>query len=180
LQHLNYLEFGELRRVAQRTLDQRLIFVNNLAIRRAVEELKVTSDFEQLCRILEAAFGGNDFDAFDLRLLRPPGELAQVRGLQIVTGDKPHLRWKKQGSHFNKEMDPAWSLTLELVASNNHRRGWLTIYRAYGGDLQLDVNLLTSLLPAALADALDRILGQAVAIALPDDGQSLNAQVRAS
>ena len=35
VQHLNYLEFGELRRVAQRTLDQRLIFINNLAIRRA-------------------------------------------------------------------------------------------------------------------------------------------------
>ena len=30
VQHLNYLEFGELRRVAQRTLEQRLIFVNNM------------------------------------------------------------------------------------------------------------------------------------------------------
>ena len=79
VQHLNYLEFGELRRVAQRTLEQRLIFVNNLAIRRATEELKVASDFEQLCRILEAAFGSNDFDAFELRLLRPPDELAEIR-----------------------------------------------------------------------------------------------------
>src|ERR1700676_1229540 len=51
VQHLNYLEFGELRRVAQRALEQRLIFVNNLAIRRATEELKVTEDFDQLCRI---------------------------------------------------------------------------------------------------------------------------------
>jgi UDP-GlcNAc:undecaprenyl-phosphate/decaprenyl-phosphate GlcNAc-1-phosphate transferase len=161
LQHLNYLEFGELRRVAQRTLDQRLIFVNNLAIRRAVEELKVTSDFQQLCRILEAAFGSNDFDAFELRLLRPAGELAQVRGLQIVSEDKPHFRWKKQASHFNKETVPAWNLTLDLIASNNRRRGWLTVYRVYvRGDLQLDVNLLTSLLPVALADALDRVLGQ--------------------
>ena len=66
VQHLNYLEFGELRRVAQRSLEQRLIFINNLAIRRAVEELKVASDFEQLCRVLEAAFSSNDFDAFDL------------------------------------------------------------------------------------------------------------------
>src|SRR3979411_3434972 len=44
VQHLNYLEFGELRRVAQRTLDQRLIVINNMAIRRAMEELKVASD----------------------------------------------------------------------------------------------------------------------------------------
>ena len=181
LQHLNYLEFGELRRVAQRTLDQRLIFVNNLAIRRAVEELKVTSDFEQLCRILEAAFGSNDFDAFELRLLRPPGELAQIRGLQIVSEDKPQFRWKKQGSHSSKEMVPAWNLTLELVAANNRRRGWLTMYRVYaGGDLQLDVNLLTSLLPVALADALDRVLGQPIPIASLDDEQTRDAEVRAS
>ena len=40
VQHLGYLEFGELARVAHRTLDQPQIFVNNLAIRRATEELK--------------------------------------------------------------------------------------------------------------------------------------------
>jgi hypothetical protein len=141
-----------------------------------VEELKVTSDFEQVCRILEAAFGSNDFDAFELRLLRPPGELAQVRGLQIVSEDKPHFRWKKQGSHFSKEMVPAWNLTLDLVAANNRRRGYLTAYRVYsGGDLQLDVNLLTSLLPVALADALDRVLGRAELTA-SDDEQTRQAK----
>ncbi len=181
LQHLNYLEFGELRRVAQRTLDQRLIFVNNLAIRRAVEELKVASDLEQLCRILEAAFGSNDFDAFELRLLRTPAEPVQVRGLQIVFEDKPHFRWKKQGSHFNRDGVPAWNLTLELIAANNRRRGWLTVYRVYaGGDLQLDVNLLTSLLPGALADSLDRVLGQAVIMVSANGELAGDAEVRAS
>ena len=53
VQHLGYMEFGELRRVAQRTIE-RQIFINNLAIRRATEELKVTSDYRQLCRILVA------------------------------------------------------------------------------------------------------------------------------
>jgi len=67
VQHLGYLEFGELRRVALRTMEQRQIFVNNLAIRRATAELKVTSDYNQLRRILVAAFGSNDFDAFELR-----------------------------------------------------------------------------------------------------------------
>jgi UDP-GlcNAc:undecaprenyl-phosphate GlcNAc-1-phosphate transferase len=178
VQHLNYLEFGELRRVAQRTLDQRLIFVNNLAIRRAVEELKVTSDFEQVCRILGAAFDSNDFDAFELRLLRAPDEMGEVRGLQIVSADKPHFRWKKPGGHFIKEMVPAWSLKLDLVAANNRQRGSLTMYRIYdGSDLQLDVNLVTSLLPVALADALDRVLGQAVEI--PSDEEQ-GAAARAS
>src|SRR5262250_3682076 len=41
IQHLGYPEFGEIRRVAQRTLEQRQIVINNLSIRRATEELKV-------------------------------------------------------------------------------------------------------------------------------------------
>ena len=161
VQHLNYLEFGELRRVAQRTLEQRLIFVNDMAIRRAVEELKVTSDFEQLCRVLEAAFSSNDFDAFEIHLLRPPDEVAEIRDLQIVAADNPHFDWKRRGSHFSPGAISGWSLTLDLIAANNRRRGTLTMYRLYNGhDLQLDMNLLTSLLPAVLADALDRVLGQ--------------------
>ncbi len=176
VQHLNYLEFGELRRVAQRTLEQRLIFINNLAIRRATEELKVTSDFEQLCRILEAAFSNNDFDAFELRLLRLPEELAEIRGLQIVSAGKPHFRWKKRGSHSSPEAVPGWHLTLDLVAANNRRRGSLTVYRLYDGrDLQLDMNLLTSLFPVALADALDRVLERAVETEPGDDEAAAQA-----
>ena len=75
VQHLGYLEFGELARVAQRTLDQPQIFVNNLAIRRATEELKVARDYDQVRRILTAAFGSNDFDSFELKLELLPGEL---------------------------------------------------------------------------------------------------------
>jgi UDP-GlcNAc:undecaprenyl-phosphate/decaprenyl-phosphate GlcNAc-1-phosphate transferase len=163
VQHLNYLEFGELRRVAQRALEQRLIFVNNLAIRRATEELKVTEDFDQLCRILEAAFSSNDFDALELRLLPPPDGLVDSQVLQIGSDDIADFRWRRPGRHFSKETIPAWSLALGLVAANNHRRGSLTLHRLDGGgDLQLDVNLLTSIFPEALADALERIEDQAV------------------
>ena len=55
VQHLDYLEFGEIRRVAQRTMEQRQIFINSLAIRRATEELKASADYTQICRILAAA-----------------------------------------------------------------------------------------------------------------------------
>ncbi|MGH9504297.1 MAG: MraY family glycosyltransferase [Terriglobales bacterium] len=176
VQHLNYLEFGELRRVAQRTLEQRLIVVNNLAIRRAAEELKAVNDFAQLCCVLEAAFGRSDFDAFELCLLRPPEELVETRDLQIVSGDRPDFRWKKRGSHFNPEVVPGWSLTLDLVAANNRSSGSLTMYRLYGGrDLQLDMNLLTSLLPVALADALDRLFRQPVEIDVAEDRASAQA-----
>jgi UDP-GlcNAc:undecaprenyl-phosphate GlcNAc-1-phosphate transferase len=73
VQHLGYLEFGELARVAQRTLNQPQIFVNNLAIRRATEELKVARDYDQVRRILLAAFGSNDFDGFELNVGMLPG-----------------------------------------------------------------------------------------------------------
>ena len=71
---MNYLEFGELRRVAQRTIDQRQIVINNLSVRRAIEELKVAGDFNQVRSVLVAAFDSNDFDAFELQLKSLPGD----------------------------------------------------------------------------------------------------------
>ena len=51
VQHLGHLNFSELRRVAQRTIDQRQIVTNNLSVRRAAAELTEASDFDQVCRV---------------------------------------------------------------------------------------------------------------------------------
>jgi UDP-GlcNAc:undecaprenyl-phosphate/decaprenyl-phosphate GlcNAc-1-phosphate transferase len=166
VQHLGYLEFGELRRVAQRTMEQRVIFVNNLAVRRATEELKVARSYEQLCRVLVAAFGGNDFDAFELHF-RPPEEAAAAHGLRVLPGRDatPPFHWSKPGSHFVPAASGAWRLTLDLVTGNNRNIGGLTVYRRYADrDLQLDINLLTSVFPTALAEALERCLGHTLEI----------------
>jgi UDP-GlcNAc:undecaprenyl-phosphate GlcNAc-1-phosphate transferase len=159
VQHLGYMEFGELRRVAQRTIE-RQILINNLAIRRATEELKVASDYTQLGRILVAALAGNDFDAFDLRLRSQPATFPAINGLHLISawGEIPCLRWTKPGSHFAQELTSAWCLTLDLVTTKNSRCGSMTIYRLYTDrELQFDINLLTSVFPVALADALDRV-----------------------
>jgi hypothetical protein len=153
VQHLNYLEFGELRRVAQRTIEQRQIFINNLSVRRAVEELKVAADFNQVRSILTAAFETNDFDAFEL----------EVKSLH---GDRPEHAGALRTHHWSKLPQlaavsalPSWKLTLDLVTTSNRRRGSLEVFRVYGPrDLHMDVNLLTSEFPVALADALDRVL----------------------
>ena len=169
VQHLNYLEFGEIRRVAQRTMEQRQVFINNLAIRRATEELKASSDFNQICRVLAAAFGGNDFDGFELRLRRKSAAQAPARMLSPVETD---YRWTKPGARFSHEMVTAWNLSLDLVAANNRRWGSLTLYRQYGErTLQIDVNLLVSVFPVALADALDRTFAP-VEIAVLDAPQA--------
>jgi len=159
VQHLGYMEFGELRRVAQRTIERQLL-INNLAVRRATEELKVASDYPQLCRILVAALSSNDFDAFDLRLHSQPSALPSVHGLHLISnwGETPCLRWTKPGSHFAHELTCAWCLTLDLVTTAHSRCGSMTVYRLYTDrELQFDINLLTSEFPVALADALDRV-----------------------
>jgi UDP-GlcNAc:undecaprenyl-phosphate GlcNAc-1-phosphate transferase len=152
VQHLGYLEFGELRRVAQRTIEQRHIFVNNLAIRRATEELKMAQDFHQVGRILVAAFDSNDFDGFELRT-----DSAFEHGFQLLDSEKPsQLRWSKRGVLIAPELGNAWSISLDLISRARHC-GNLTIFRHYSNrDLQLDINLLTAAFAMNLAEALQR------------------------
>jgi hypothetical protein len=172
VQHLGYLEFGEIRRVAQRTMEQRHIFVNNMAIRRATEELKVAETFQQVCRVLTAAFDTNDFDAFELST-----EIAG-RGFRLVESeDSAHLRWSKPGS-FAPRSGNAWSMSLDLVCAGDRHCGRLTLYRCYTSrDLQLDINLLTSAFASTLADAVRRTAAQNVEfIPAAQDAAMLAAQ----
>jgi UDP-GlcNAc:undecaprenyl-phosphate/decaprenyl-phosphate GlcNAc-1-phosphate transferase len=167
IQRLGYLELGELGRVAQRTLEQRQIFINNLAIRRATEELKAVRDYPQILRVLEAAFASNDFDGFDLRFTLLPGEFDPASALE----QGAHSRHSEASFHWSKNRGvrsvglAVWTLSLDLVSSSNRRRGALMIHRLYSlRDLQLDINLLTSAFPLALADALDRALQRSVQV----------------
>src|SRR6266567_4140046 len=152
VQHLGYLEFGEIRRVAQRTIEQPHIFANNLSIRRATAELNAAEDFSQVCRILTAAFETNDFDGFELL-----SDLPVSRGFYIVeVGEPPRLRWRKAGVFVSPEFGNTWSLNLDLITSGKHC-GSLLMFRGYvNRDLQLDINLLTSAFATNLANALQR------------------------
>ncbi len=159
VQHLGYLEFWEIRRVALRTIEQRSIFINNLAIRRAIEELKSASDYVQVDRILKTAFSANDFDAFELsvkaRAEEPPTN--GDKRLRVRPGESLHFRWSKPGALKVREDWAGWNLGLELVTTSNRWLGSMKIYRFYADRaLLIDANLLTSVFPVVLADALDR------------------------
>lgn len=161
VQQLGYLEFDELKRVAQRTMEQRSIFVNNLAIRRATEDLKRAHDYAQICRILESAFGENDFDAFDLEAELLPEEVDAGSHSMILLADRiMRFSWTKPSSaNLLDDSRSTWSLTLDLVTSDNRRRGAMKIGRIYNQHpLLLDINFLTTIFPVVLADALDRSL----------------------
>jgi len=181
VQRLGYLELGELGRVAQRTLEQRQIFINNLAIRRATEELKVVRDYAQIRRVLEAAFSSNDFDGFDVNFKLFPGEVHPLEAAD--SGVQPRrsevsFRWGKTRAATSLQGLALWTLSLDLVSSSNRRRGALLVHRLYSQrDLQLDINLLTSAFPTALADAFDRTLQHTVQVIphVPQDDQGFAA-----
>lgn len=162
VQHLGYLEFGELARVAQRTLDQPQIFVNNLAIRRAVKELKTAHDFEQVRNILVDAFSSNDFDAIELKPAHSSAEILSFEAGQSFDGSgEPSFRWSKPGVPFTHSSSTAWRIALHLQSSTGTHCGTLTVLRLYSErDLQIDINLLTADFPTVLADALHRTLAQ--------------------
>jgi UDP-GlcNAc:undecaprenyl-phosphate GlcNAc-1-phosphate transferase len=174
VQRLGYLELGELARVAQRTFEQRQIVINNLAIRRATEELKAARDYEQVCRVLEAAFNSTEFDGFDVRFKLFPGEAYPFRasesGPQPRRGEVFFQGGKSRGSRSLDGL-PVWTLSLDLVSSANRHRGALVVHRLYSQrHLQLDINLLITGFPIALADALDRALQHSVQV-IPHPGQ---------
>ena len=182
VQRLGYLEFGEIRRVAQRTMEQPQIFVNNLAIRRAIKEIEVAHDHQQLFSILTAAFGGNDFDAFDLYWFLPPEEWRHARGGESAASDSaPCMRWKRPGTDFTDGASSAWSLTLDLVTADRCRRGSMTIHRTYNeSTLQIDVNLLTGAFPIVLAEALDRLFYRVAAQVLTSESNDFMTASAAS
>jgi UDP-GlcNAc:undecaprenyl-phosphate GlcNAc-1-phosphate transferase len=159
VQHLGYHEFLELGRVAQRTITQKQIIANNLAIRRAIEKLASVSDFSQLCSALEDAFRANDFDGFKLSL--PAADQSaykesnnQARA-QNYTWQKPQVNSEKNGSLA------VWTLSLELINTNKQKCGLFILYRAYNNrPLMMDINLLTSQFQVALADAVERVKGK--------------------
>ena len=178
VQRLGYLELGELGRVAQRTFEQRQIFINNLSIRRATEELKAARDYEQIRRILEAAFSSNDFDGLDVKFKLFPGEsppVAAEPGSQAQRGEAS-FHWGKTRGARSLEGVAVWTLSLDLTNSSNRRRGMMMVHRLCSQrDLQVDINLLTSAFPVALADALDRTLQHTVQV-IPLPGQPLPGQ----
>ena len=162
VQHLGYLELGELARVAHRTLISRRFRQQSRhppRHRRTQSRPRLRSSPPHSHRGLRQ----NDFDSFELKLELLPGEVVPFRNLRprpphaapgiYSAGTKPE-RPKRS------KPQPSGPLALNLLSSANRRRGTLTVYRLYSTrDLQVDINLLTTSFPTALADALDRTSG---------------------
>ena len=163
MQHLGYHEFFELGRVAHRTIEQKKIIVNNLAIRRASRDLARVESFADLHRVLAHAFREGDFDGYELRLDPAFIEVALAESAHDVLerrGEELLISWRKQDGEAPGES--TWSLALELK-SKSQRLGSFSVYREYcDRSLLVDINLLITGFHVALTEAVDRLLGKAM------------------
>jgi UDP-GlcNAc:undecaprenyl-phosphate/decaprenyl-phosphate GlcNAc-1-phosphate transferase len=155
VQHLGYHEFAELRRAAARTIAQKDMIGNNLALRRACEELLAAEDLPQVCSILKTAFSDNAFDELDLKLgiLGSPSQ----QDTEVFEEDFDgtwHFRWSRAGiSEGRLQYSAAWTLSIELA------HGTLSLTRNNSLDpVTVDISLLTSEFQQALSNALDRAM----------------------
>jgi UDP-GlcNAc:undecaprenyl-phosphate GlcNAc-1-phosphate transferase len=152
--HLGYEEFSEIRRVAQRTMEQRKIIVNNLAFRNAVKKLENIYRFRDIVAVLEGAFEENEFDGFELTI-----------GMNLISNSahrKPFVAiWSPANRPLHAD-DALWTLTLDLITPERNRIGYLKVYRKYSSqNLLIDVNLLILDLQPALSNAAELILATA-------------------
>lgn len=157
VQNLGYHEFVEIRRVAQRTIDQKKIIVNNLALRRASGQLMKARSLAAICEILDQAFDSNDFDRFHFEL-SPWLRRRMNDPLNRAVYDGAYA-WQKQPSEtsFERSHLPAWSLTLDLIDPAQQGLGAFTVFRACNDKpLLVDINLLTTEFRTALANAVRR------------------------
>lgn len=152
VQRLGYVEFFELRRVAQRTLEQREVIINNLALHRTRRELARVNGFEEICSTLQRGFSDNDFDGFELTVAGGLIKGVAVRPME-PRGNDLVFAWAKRAILPG----PYWQLRLDLMTGKEKMVGELSVYRSYaGGELMLDINLLTHEFPMVLAEALER------------------------
>jgi UDP-GlcNAc:undecaprenyl-phosphate/decaprenyl-phosphate GlcNAc-1-phosphate transferase len=154
LQRLGYHEFDELERIARRTMEQRQVIINNLAVRRGAEKLGSCRSFEDICRTLDESFGNNDFDGFVLQV--PLRNEAAVAGFLDKSTVLAHT--------WNKEQEPAasgssfLSVTLEFATDSSERKtGRLVLTHRMNGPLLADIDLLTSEYAPALGNACRRV-----------------------
>src|SRR5579864_2256703 len=158
VQYLGYPEFLELGRVARRTLDQRQVIRNNLAIRRAKEQLSRARSFVDICEILERTFERNDFDAFRLGIHPPADWFGDVRYRGSSDSCAYHT-WQKNPRANG--LAGKWNLTLELRTSANRPQGFFSMFRIRDDQpLMIDLNLLGFRFSTALANALERAFAE--------------------
>jgi len=84
--------------------------------------------------------------------------------------ERLEIRWQRAPEGTRNDLLPSWRLQLDLLTGKGVLLGHMMLFRRYSPRaLQLDINLLTTDFPAALADALDRTLPVSVLAGVDSD-----------
>ncbi|MGA2963821.1 MAG: MraY family glycosyltransferase [Candidatus Korobacteraceae bacterium] len=158
VQQLGYHEFFELGRIARRTLEQRQIIVNNLVIRRGIENLARCRTITDVVEKLEETFRANDFDAFTLTLDRGKGR-----------AELTHSWVQTPSSEAAPEQcaTPAFTLGIPLRAANGQSNGELVMLRYRATPIVIDIEFLTSEFATALSRACEGALRAEAILVMP-------------
>ena len=149
LQHLGYREVDELQRVARRAWAQKAIISNNLALRRATDELADAQTAHDVLQILKAAFQGNDYDGFELSFTpESPGTFGAASAVPPF-----QYGWRREEGNRSK----GWEVRLDLFSKRGEVRGCFSVHRSYtDSSLRSDIDCFTEEFAGALSAALQR------------------------
>jgi UDP-GlcNAc:undecaprenyl-phosphate/decaprenyl-phosphate GlcNAc-1-phosphate transferase len=148
IRQLGYHEFHEVGRVASRTIEQRNIIKNNIAIRRAAEKLGKTDTFAEICAVLKEGFSKNDFDGFQLTLGHP----------HVLQCENPYTWTKIPQVAGEPNWSARWSLELQLTTEDNEVLGRFRLWRSTSSrPLLIDIGLLTGDFQTSLTDAIEHV-----------------------
>jgi UDP-GlcNAc:undecaprenyl-phosphate/decaprenyl-phosphate GlcNAc-1-phosphate transferase len=143
LQQLDYRELSELKRLARRTVDQKKIIANNIAVHRACEELATAESADEIEATFLKLFEKNAFDGFALH---------STDGLM-------QYQWSRDPSSPAEQA--GWSMSIALIGADGTETGRLELYRNYSEQpLLVDINLFTSGFPQKAGEAMARRTAQ--------------------
>jgi UDP-GlcNAc:undecaprenyl-phosphate GlcNAc-1-phosphate transferase len=172
VQQLGYHEILELKRIARRTMAQKPLVANNLALRRATERLSKVERFPELSALLKDTFEMSDFAGFELRVYSNDSHEGGAKERQFM--------WHKsvEAALHCEPPGGTWTLCFDLTTSDNVDNGSFKLHRQCNDrQVMADINLLTLDFREALSQAVDRLMrleesqlwGEAAANRVPID-----------
>lgn len=133
LRQLRYYELKELGRAADRTLRQRQVIANNLAIRRAADEFAQASSIESVCNVLKPVLKTAGFSGMAIRLRECSANAPTYPFIRDTNGDLV-LCWDP----WLRDRGNAWCIRMPFP----DRSGVFSLYRSDGrAPLSIDISV---------------------------------------
>lgn len=157
IQRLDYAEFREFMRLAQRTWEQKGIIANNVAIRKIARNLETCTSWAEMSECLEALLKIEEFDYYILSLADGLSLKSEAK-LKFSRHKVRYFHTLKTDAAQKVHLPSALTIVLDLRSRFTNELGKFTIGRSSRQrSLLVDINILLSELEPALSRACERI-----------------------